>query len=159
MGARMYRKGLNYGIDAPPGVKWLFVWAAAQPELTSGRPWISRATTPAWLNAVLEGVEKRVDILSAAARSLPLDGDSFDTILSNFVLHNIHGKSERLKALQEIARVLAPGGRVILADIFHTGEYSKALSASGLAGVSRSSPRFLVCPPARRVIARKPPRS
>jgi hypothetical protein len=55
-----------------------------------------------------------------------------------------------------IARVLRPGGRVLLQDFRHTAEYADGLRAAGLADVERSGLQWRIFPPARVVSARKP---
>lgn len=110
-----------------------------------------------WANARLEGVADRIDVKDADARQLPFADGTFDVIVSSLVLHNIHGRAERAKAVREIARVLKPGGRVALLDVAHTGEYVQVLRESGLRDVQRSKPRFLFFAPARIVAGKKPP--
>lgn len=108
------------------------------------------------MNTSIEGVADRADVMSADARQLPFRDGSFDVILSNLCLHNIHGKEKRLRALKEIARVLRPGGSVVISDMLHTGEYARVLTDCGLAEVRRSwihPNSFFV----RQVTARKPP--
>ena len=107
-------------------------------------------------NAKAEGVGGRVKIENADARKLPFPAASFDVVLSSLAIHNIDSSQERAKALREIARVLKPGGRVVIFDIFHTAEYAKAFQQLGLADVELSGPSFLWCVPNRTVTARKP---
>ena len=102
-------------------------------------------------NAQLEGVQARVDLVTGDVRQLPFDDGTFDVVLSSWVLHNIWGRSERERAVREIARVLKPGGRVMLLDIWYTGSYAWALRRAGLTGVCRrfvsfcfGTPTFLV---------------
>jgi SAM-dependent methyltransferase len=52
--------------------------------------------------------ERIVDVVSAPAEDLPFDDDSFDTVVSTLVLC---GVDDQRRALDEIRRVLAPGGR------------------------------------------------
>src|SRR3954466_7668625 len=73
-----------------------------------------------WANARAEGVADRIEVHNADARQLPFPDNTFNVIVSSLVLHNIHGRIERAKAVREIARVLKPGGRVALLDVAHT---------------------------------------
>jgi arsenite methyltransferase len=107
-------------------------------------------------NAKAEGVDNRVKIESADARKLPFAASSFDVVVSSLAIHNIESGPERAKALREIARVLKPGGRVAIFDIFHTSEYAKGLQQLGLTDVRLSSFSLLWCLPCRTVTARKP---
>ncbi|MGH9431065.1 MAG: class I SAM-dependent methyltransferase [Terriglobia bacterium] len=107
-------------------------------------------------NAKAEGVSGRVQLSTADARQMPFPDKSFDVILSNLVIHNIHGKEKRREALREMARVLKAGGRIAILDLAHTGEYIQSFRESGLADVKRSWLRFLIFPPVRLVTATKP---
>jgi arsenite methyltransferase len=109
-----------------------------------------------WANARAEGVADRIEVRDADARALPFADASFDVIVSSLVLHNIHGRAERAKALHEIARALKPGGRIALLDVAHTSEYAQALEARGLANVRISHARWLFFAPARVVTGQKP---
>jgi len=55
-----------------------------------------------------------VEVLEGVAEALPLPDASVDTVISNGVLNLAPDKDA---AFGEIARVLAPGGRLLLADI------------------------------------------
>lgn len=57
-----------------------------------------------------------VDVVVADARSLPLAGSSIDLALSNYCLHHL-SDADKLVALQELARVLSPGGRLVFGDM------------------------------------------
>ncbi len=107
-------------------------------------------------NAKAEGVAERVKIENADARKLPFGANSFDVVVSSLTIHNIDSSPERAKAVREIARVLKPGGRLAIFDIFHAAEYAKALQQLGLTDVQLSGLSFLWCVPSRTVIARKP---
>ena len=84
-------------------------------------------------NARLEGVADRVEVKTADARQLPFPDGTFDAVVSRAALHNIYRADERAKAVAEIARVLKPGGRVLIVDIRHTGEYAGTLRRHGVA--------------------------
>ena len=47
-------------------------------------------------------------------------------------IHNIEDKTDQAQACREIARVLKPGGKVLLADYVPTHEYAKALREAGM---------------------------
>lgn len=57
-----------------------------------------------------------VDVRIADAIDLPLTDESYDVVVSNYCLHHLANDQKRL-ALSEIARVLRPGGRVVIGDM------------------------------------------
>lgn len=62
-----------------------------------------------------------VDAVVADARALPLPDASIDLALSNYCLHHI-SDADKVVALRELARVLRPGGRLVLGDMmFNVG--------------------------------------
>lgn len=71
-------------------------------------------------NAKIEGVENKVEVKEGDARALPFDENSFDVVVSNFVVHEMKTRQERKQMMREIARVLKPGGRVALVDLMFT---------------------------------------
>ena len=107
-------------------------------------------------NVRLEGVTDRVELVDGDARKLPFGNDSFDVIVSSWALHNIYSRDERAAAVREAARVLKPGGRIVIIDIRHTGQYAGVLRECGLSDVRRSSPNFLFLTPSFTVSAVKP---
>jgi arsenite methyltransferase len=88
-------------------------------------------------NAEIEGVADRVEVRTADITDLPFDDDSFDVIVSSLVVHNISNSEARAKAISEAARVLRPGGRLALVDIFFTNHYAEQLRALGWTDVRR----------------------
>jgi SAM-dependent methyltransferase len=88
-------------------------------------------------NARREGVAERVRLETADMRKLPFPDGHFDVIVSKTAVHNLYKREERAQALSEIARVLAPGGTLVLDDIRHVGEYERELRARGLTDVTR----------------------
>jgi arsenite methyltransferase len=82
-------------------------------------------------NALKAGVLGRVDIHTADARTLPFEDRSIDIVLSHWVVHNLENEPDRELALTEIARVLRPGGQLILCDIEHRDAYAAKLQALG----------------------------
>ena len=88
-------------------------------------------------NARREGVADKVRVETADMRALPFADASFDVIVSKAAIHNVYDPEGRAKVMAEIARVLAPGGTVLIDDIRHLGEYARALEAKGLGGIER----------------------
>jgi len=90
-------------------------------------------------NAEAEGVSERVAPLTANMMALPFPSDTFDVVISNIAIHNISGSKGRARAIDEAARVLKPGGRLLVADLAFTGAYARRLVELGMAGVARRS--------------------
>ncbi|MGH8933840.1 MAG: class I SAM-dependent methyltransferase [Egibacteraceae bacterium] len=107
-------------------------------------------------NVTVEGVAARVTIRDGDARELPFRDASFDVVLSSLVLHNIHSRADRARSVDEMARVLRPGGRIAVLDVGRTQEYAARLRAAGLQDVIRSKRNWALFPPARLVTATKP---
>jgi arsenite methyltransferase len=88
-------------------------------------------------NAALEGVADRVEVHTADITDLPFEDDSVDVVVSSLVVHNIPSQAGREKAISEAARVLRPGGRLVLADIWATRRHVRQLRALGWTDVAR----------------------
>lgn len=73
-------------------------------------------------NARIEQVSDRVEIKEGDARELPFANETFDIVVSNFVIHEMNNRQEREIMMREMARVLKPGGRVALVDFIFTNE-------------------------------------
>lgn len=106
-------------------------------------------------NARLEGVAERVNVVDGDMRALPFEAGSFDVAVANLSIHNIPEREGRRKAIQELARVLVPGGRVSLTDFRSTGEYADDLRSAGFHDVAVSGLGLLIFPPVRVVTGRK----
>ncbi len=83
-------------------------------------------------NAEAEGVKERVELHTGDMRELPFSDSCFDLIVSSLAIHNVPDAAGRAKAVQEIARVLKPGGRVLLADFKFVDDYAATLRDAGL---------------------------
>jgi arsenite methyltransferase len=106
-------------------------------------------------NLELEGIAERCTLVSAPAQEMPFPDASFDVIVSNLCLHNIYDAAQRHQAVQQIARVLKPGGIAVLSDYKLTGEYARQLAAMGLKVERKWGNPLYTFPPLRIVIARK----
>lgn len=112
--ARRVPRGRVTGID---------IW---QSEDLSGNGAAAVAT-----NAIREGVADRITTLTADMRELPLEAGSVDMVVSSVAIHNLYQAAERDRALDEIARVLAPDGQVLIDDIRHMPQYAARLRSAG----------------------------
>jgi arsenite methyltransferase len=113
-------------------------------------------------NAVAEGVADRVELYTADLAALPFGDNRFDLVLSSIAIHNIKGRAGRDRAIEKAVRVLRPGGRLLIADIWATSRYRTRLEELGMTVVARrglgwrmwwSGPWLAT----RVVIATKPP--
>ena len=88
-------------------------------------------------NARREDVADRVEVRTGDMRKMPFPDGSFDVVVSNVAIHNVYDREGRESTMSEIARVLKPGGRVVIHDIRYVGEYAAALKKRGLTDVTR----------------------
>jgi SAM-dependent methyltransferase len=108
------------------------------------------------LNAQLENVADRVELIDGDARKLPFGDNSFDIVVSSWALHNIYDPAGRETAVREIVRVLKPGGHILMIDIRHTEEYAEILRDAKMTDVRRTGPNFVFVIPSHYLTARKP---
>lgn len=90
-------------------------------------------------NAKLENVADRIELHTGDMTALPFDDNSVDVIVSSLAIHNIPGHDGRRRALSEAMRVLRPGGRVAIADLWETGQHADHLRERGWRNVQRRS--------------------
>ncbi|PZR07004.1 MAG: SAM-dependent methyltransferase [Archangium gephyra] len=84
-------------------------------------------------NAKAEGVN--VELHTGDMRALPFADASFDLVVSSLAVHNVPDDEGRAKAVDEMLRVLAPGGRLLLADFKFTKDYAQTLRERGAVDV------------------------
>lgn len=88
-------------------------------------------------NAALEKVADRVEVRTADITALPLADESVDVIVSSLAIHNIPTHAGRRQALDEAVRVLRPGGRLAIADLWETRQHAEYLREIGWRNVKR----------------------
>ena len=88
-------------------------------------------------NASLENVADRIELHTADMAALPLPDGSVDVVVSNLAIHNIPERAGRRRALDEAVRVLRPGGRLAIADLWETRQHAERLRALGWTDVRR----------------------
>jgi SAM-dependent methyltransferase len=108
------------------------LWQAQ--DLSGNRPDATRA------NIECEGVADKVEVMTSDMRTMPFPEASFDVVVSRAAIHNLYAAADRTRAIAEIARVLKPGGRAIIDDIRHHGEYLATFAAHGCTGARIGSP-------------------
>jgi len=92
--------------DAWPGVRWTGT-DLSPPYLAEARRLIGRTA--------------RVKLIEGAAETLPFESASLDLVVSSFLMHELP-PDVRLAALKEMARVLKPGGLVVIVDSLQKGD-------------------------------------
>jgi arsenite methyltransferase len=124
------------------------MWTEA--DLTPNRPEVTLQ------NAVIEGVGDRVDVRRADARELPYDSNSFDVVMSSWVIHLTLNDEQREHILKEIERVVKPGGRIILVDIDRVTEYERYFKGKNWENVTKTGPYYLFVTSSYALTAVKP---
>jgi arsenite methyltransferase len=71
--------------------------------------------------------------------ALLLDDSSVDVVVSSLAIHNIPTPAGRRSALNEAMRVLRPGGRLAIADLWETRQHAAHLRERGWHNVQRRS--------------------
>lgn len=85
------------------------------------------------LRAQAEGWSILMAIHTADMRHLPFADGQYDRIVSAAAIHNLPRTEDRRQALDDIVRVLAADGQIMIHDIRHLGFYARQLRRHGLA--------------------------
>ena len=64
-----------------------------------------------------QGIHRNIDFIEANAEHLPFANNHFDRVIIGFGLRNV---TDKMAALQEMVRVIKPGGRVIILEFSTT---------------------------------------
>jgi arsenite methyltransferase len=95
-------------------------------------------------NLIAEGVAGRCELKTGDMLAMPFDDNTFDVVVSSLAIHNIDERdlrnhSRRLQAVSEAARVLKPGGRLLITDLLWTRRYAQHLRQLGMQHVDQRS--------------------
>jgi ubiquinone/menaquinone biosynthesis C-methylase UbiE len=76
--------------------------------------------------------------------AMPFGDNTFDLVVSSLAIHNIQERdlrnhARRLQAVSEAARVLKPGGRLLITDLLWTRRYAQHLRQIGMLNVTQRS--------------------
>lgn len=147
VGDRALDVGCGHGVLLIAAAQKLTTGRAVGVDIWSQRDQADNRPDVTLENAMLEGVRDRVSLCSADARALPFGNETFDVVLSSLAIHNIAAASERQRAIEDMARVLKRGGRILIIDLVRTSEYARLLAEMGFADVERSAPHFMFLAP------------
>src|SRR5262249_22221746 len=78
-----------------------------------------------------------IAVHTADMTALPFEEDTFDLVVSSLAIHNIPGRPGRDRAIDEAVRVLRPGGRLRITDLWFTRRYRTRLVELGMTDVAR----------------------
>jgi arsenite methyltransferase len=107
-------------------------------------------------NIKLANLSDRALIQYGDACGLEFDDESFDVIVSNLTIHNIDSMENRFVALDEMIRVLKPGGYILIQDMFCTQEYFDYFSClDEVASMTLSGYQWKMFPFSRILIVQK----
>ncbi len=107
------------------------------------------------INAELENVSQKVEILTENILETTFKDAAFDVIISNLCLHNLYKSDERKQACGEIYRLLKPNGKAIISDFKHTNAYKKAFEELGMSVEKKGTYFFDTFPPLTIIVAIK----
>jgi len=105
-------------------------------------------------NVRAEGVADKVEIRTGDIRELPFEQGTFDVVVTISVVHNMENAVDRRRALDEMLRILKPGGALLIYDVFKANEYIQVLGELGAKDIRTSGWLFYWLVPGRRISCR-----
>ncbi len=94
-----------------------------------------------WRNAEAEGVRDRVELQNVNAADMPYEDGGFDVVVSSMAIHHMGHNAE--KAVQEMVRVLKPGGTIALFDVQRVLEVTEPLLRQQNIHITHQSGRWM----------------
>ncbi len=146
--------GCGRGLMAIGAAKRLKTGKVSAVDLWSPQALSGNSGDAARDNAKIEGVTDRVRVENGDMRKLAYPKDNFDIVMCTWAIHHMDDEPDRDESVRELYRVLKPGGRLLIADIKHTGRYAEILRECGAQDVAVASLGFLWCLPNKVVTAR-----
>lgn len=77
----------------------------------------------------------RVELNTGDMTKLPFADNSFNLVISNVAVHNISSAAGRRAAIDEAVRVLRPGGRLAIADLWAMNKHRTRMQELGLTDI------------------------
>mmetsp|Transcript_669 Transcript_669/g.1404 ORF Transcript_669/g.1404 Transcript_669/m.1404 type:complete len:265 (-) Transcript_669:64-858(-) len=104
------KQGLVVGVD--PGYNLL-----KRAEKKARKHYVNKRT--------MTDVPPTLEFRQGLAEAIPADSDTFDVVLFTFTLHHLPGDDLQNRVLNEIKRVMVPGGRLLIVDFAggHNGHH------------------------------------
>ncbi len=133
------KNGKAFGID---------IWRSE--DLSDNKEIITRQ------NALLEGISDRIELVTHDMTKMYFRDNQFDAIVSSMAIHNVPSLEGRQAAIQEIHRVLKPGGKLIILDFQCTKEYIGSFKKLNWTNINLSRHYLIMFPPVRLVFGEKP---
>lgn len=139
--------GCGRGMFLCEAAKWITTGHVYGIDLWMSRDQSNNHENATWQNIHALELQDRVNLQTADMCAIPFADDKFDIIISNLAIHNISSEQGRTKALQELLRVLKPGGKFVISDIFQAKQYAKFFAMQENVEFEISNPIRYACPP------------
>jgi arsenite methyltransferase len=104
-------------------------------------------------NARREGIGDKVRFEAWNPEKLTYPDGHFDAVVSSLAFHTLPDADARAAVLREIARVLKPGGRVLIHDVMYTSDLAKDLRSLGFTEVAAAAAPLLPLRLAGRIVS------
>ncbi len=158
-----YWKGDENVLDVGTGLGLLMIGAAK--KLSTGKSYgidifntydlSDNSIDQTKINAELEKVTQKVEILKENILKTNFKEDYFDVIVSNLCLHNLYKSEEKEQACIEIHRILKRNGKAIISDFKGISEYKKTFQKLDMTFEKIGTYYFDTFPPLTIIIATK----